>query len=123
MAVYKETIKLQSKGGDPTFLNITPEVRRIIAASGIQNGETENQIAYGTHCRYKQFVVPRQAAVESHGRAEGRQREFLQREPPASRRKIMPRFMQNEGKTGVQNRDRLSRYDTKDETGEQNRVR
>ena len=38
MAVYKETIKLQSKGGEPTFLNITPEVRRIIAESGIQNG-------------------------------------------------------------------------------------
>ena len=35
MTVYKETIKLQSKGGEPTFLNITPEVRRIIAENGI----------------------------------------------------------------------------------------
>lgn len=38
MKVYKETIKLQSKGGNPTFLNITPEVRAAIAASGVQNG-------------------------------------------------------------------------------------
>ena len=38
MTVYKETLKLQSTGGEPTFINITPEVRRIIAASKIQNG-------------------------------------------------------------------------------------
>ena len=38
MKVYKETIKLQSKGGNPTFLNITPEIRAAIAASGVQNG-------------------------------------------------------------------------------------
>jgi len=38
MKVYKETIKLQSTGGNPTFLNITPEVRRIITESGVQNG-------------------------------------------------------------------------------------
>ncbi len=38
MTVYKETIKLQSKGGDPTFLNITPEVRAAIEKSGVQNG-------------------------------------------------------------------------------------
>ncbi len=38
MAVYKETINLQSHGKTPTYINITPEVRRVIEASGIQNG-------------------------------------------------------------------------------------
>jgi thiamine phosphate synthase YjbQ (UPF0047 family) len=38
MAVYKETIKLVSHGGTPTFVNITPQVKEAIANSGIQNG-------------------------------------------------------------------------------------
>ena len=38
MTVYKETLKLQSKGGDPTFINITPEVRKAIENSGVKNG-------------------------------------------------------------------------------------
>ena len=38
MTVYKETIALQSKGGEPTFLNITEEVKAAIAKSGVQNG-------------------------------------------------------------------------------------
>jgi len=39
MAVYKEVITgLMSKGGVPTYINVTEEVRAIIARSGIQNG-------------------------------------------------------------------------------------
>ena len=39
MAVYKETItNIQSKGTSPTYINITAEVKDIIARSGIQNG-------------------------------------------------------------------------------------
>lgn len=38
MSVYKETIALRSKGGQPTFINITPQVKDAIVASGIQNG-------------------------------------------------------------------------------------
>ena len=38
MTVYKESIALQSKGGEPTFLNITEEVKAAIAKSGVQNG-------------------------------------------------------------------------------------
>ena len=38
MTVYKETIALKSKGGEPTFLNITEEVKAAIAKSGVQNG-------------------------------------------------------------------------------------
>ena len=39
MAVYKETItNIHSKGGSPTYINITAEVKDIISRSGIQNG-------------------------------------------------------------------------------------
>ena len=38
MSVYKTTIKLQSNGGEPTFINITDEVKAAIADSGIQDG-------------------------------------------------------------------------------------
>ena len=38
MAVYKETIQVQSHGKTPTYVNITPDVRRVIEESGIQNG-------------------------------------------------------------------------------------
>ncbi len=38
MAVYKEKIQLKSHGGTPTFVNITEEIRKTIANSGIQNG-------------------------------------------------------------------------------------
>lgn len=38
MKVYKETVELQSKGGEPTFFNITDEVKNAITNSGIQNG-------------------------------------------------------------------------------------
>ncbi len=39
MAVYKETIEgLMSKGGTPTYINITKEVKDIIARSGIKDG-------------------------------------------------------------------------------------
>lgn len=38
MSVYKETIQVESHGKTPTYINITPEVRRIIESSGIQNG-------------------------------------------------------------------------------------
>jgi thiamine phosphate synthase YjbQ (UPF0047 family) len=39
MAVYKETItNIQSKGTSPTYINITAEVKDIIARSGIKNG-------------------------------------------------------------------------------------
>ena len=39
MAVYKETITgITSKGGTPTYINITKEVKDIIAKSGIKNG-------------------------------------------------------------------------------------
>ena len=38
MAIYKETIAVQSHGSTPTYVNITEEVRAAIANSGIQNG-------------------------------------------------------------------------------------
>ena len=38
MAVYKETIKVESHGKTPTYINITPEVKRVIEESGLQNG-------------------------------------------------------------------------------------
>lgn len=38
MKVYKETIELQSKGGEPTFFNITAEVKNAITNSGVQDG-------------------------------------------------------------------------------------
>lgn len=38
MSVYKTTIKLQSNGGEPTFINITDEVKAAIADSGVQDG-------------------------------------------------------------------------------------
>lgn len=39
MAVYREEIKnIQSKGTSPTYVNITSEVKEVIARSGIQNG-------------------------------------------------------------------------------------
>lgn len=38
MSVYKTTIKLTSKGVEPTFINITDEVKQAIADSGIQTG-------------------------------------------------------------------------------------
>ena len=38
MAVYKETIKLTSHGGTPSFFNVTPQVKEAIANSGIKNG-------------------------------------------------------------------------------------
>ncbi len=39
MTVYREEIKgIQSKGGSPTYVNITAEVKEIIAKSGIKDG-------------------------------------------------------------------------------------
>ena len=38
MSVYKVKIQLKSHGGTPTFINITEEIRKAIADSGIQNG-------------------------------------------------------------------------------------
>ena len=38
MAVYKETIKVQSHGKTPTYVDVTKDVRRVIEESGIQNG-------------------------------------------------------------------------------------
>ena len=39
MAVYKETINdIKSKGGSPTYINITSEVRETIKRSGIKDG-------------------------------------------------------------------------------------
>lgn len=38
MTVYKQTIKLQSEGNIPTYIDITEEVRKAISDSGIQNG-------------------------------------------------------------------------------------
>ena len=39
MAVYKEEIKgIQSKGGSPTYINITQEVKDVISRSGIKDG-------------------------------------------------------------------------------------
>lgn len=36
--IYKETIALQSHGGTPSFLNITEEVKKAIANSGVKEG-------------------------------------------------------------------------------------
>ena len=38
MAVYKETIQVESHGTTPTYINITPQVKEAIANSGIKNG-------------------------------------------------------------------------------------
>ena len=38
MAVYKETLKLNSHGGTPSYINITKEVREAIKKSGIKEG-------------------------------------------------------------------------------------
>lgn len=38
MAVYKETLRLMSHGGTPSYMNITSEVRAAVGKSGIQNG-------------------------------------------------------------------------------------
>jgi thiamine phosphate synthase YjbQ (UPF0047 family) len=38
MAVFKETIQLESHGKTPTYINITSEVKKTIENSGIQNG-------------------------------------------------------------------------------------
>lgn len=38
MAVYKETIKVKSHGGTPSYINITDEIRRVIEQSGVKNG-------------------------------------------------------------------------------------
>ena len=38
MKIYRKTINVQSKGGYPTFVQITDHVRDAVASSGIQNG-------------------------------------------------------------------------------------
>lgn len=38
MAVYKETILVESHGTTPTYVNITPQVKEAISRSNIQNG-------------------------------------------------------------------------------------
>lgn len=38
MTVYKETLKLESHGGTPTFINITPQIRKAIENSNVKNG-------------------------------------------------------------------------------------
>lgn len=38
MAIYKETVEVQSHGSTPTYINITPQVRNAIENSGIKNG-------------------------------------------------------------------------------------
>ncbi|WP_196602795.1 YjbQ family protein [Pectinatus frisingensis] len=38
MAIYKETLNLQSHGESPTFIDITKSVKKIIVSSGIKNG-------------------------------------------------------------------------------------
>ncbi|NLZ53157.1 MAG: YjbQ family protein [Thermoanaerobacteraceae bacterium] len=38
MAVYRETIDLQSKGLNPTHHDVTKQVKEIVARSGIKNG-------------------------------------------------------------------------------------
>lgn len=38
MAVYKETIEVQSHGSRPTYIDVTEDVRRVIQESGIDSG-------------------------------------------------------------------------------------
>lgn len=38
MKVYREEVKVQSVGLHPTFHNVTDEVKRIVAESGVKNG-------------------------------------------------------------------------------------
>ena len=81
MAVYKETIKLQSKGGDPTFLNITPQVKDAIAKSGVKNGIC-TVISPHTTCAvfFEEFVHD----VDENGT------EFLQKDLNEVLKKIIP---------------------------------
>lgn len=57
MAVYKETIQVQSHGKTPTYVNITPQIREAIEKSGIQNG-TCTVISPHTTCSvfFEEFV-------------------------------------------------------------------
>ena len=57
MTVYKETIAVQSHGMTPTYINITPEVRKAIKNSSIQNG-TCTVISPHTTCSvfFEEFV-------------------------------------------------------------------
>lgn len=57
MAVYRETIPLMSHGGTPSYINITPQVKKAIAESGIQNG-TVTVISPHTTCSvfFEEFV-------------------------------------------------------------------
>ena len=57
MAVYKETIAVESHGTTPTYVNITPQVRAAIQNSGIQNG-TCTVISPHTTCSvfFEEFV-------------------------------------------------------------------
>ena len=38
MKMYKEQIELESHGGRPTYFDITPQLKKIIQESGIQDG-------------------------------------------------------------------------------------
>lgn len=57
MAVYKETIALNSHGGKPTYINITPQVRAAVEKSGIKEG-TVTVISPHTTCSvfFQEFV-------------------------------------------------------------------
>ena len=58
MTVYKETIAVQSHGMTPTYINITPEVRKAIKNSSIQNG-TCTVISPHTTCSvfFEEFLL------------------------------------------------------------------
>lgn len=57
MSVYMTTIEAKSSGGQPTFVNITEQVRDAVKESGIQNG-TCTVVTIHTTCSvfYEEFV-------------------------------------------------------------------
>lgn len=57
MTVFMKTIEVESTGGQPTFANITEEVRDAVQNSGIQNG-TCTVVTIHTTCSvfYEEFV-------------------------------------------------------------------
>lgn len=85
MAVYKESIRLQSHGITPTFCNITPQVKEAIANSDIKEGIV-TIISPHTTCSvfFEEFVH------DYIGKGVDEKTEFLQKDLNLCLQKIVP---------------------------------
>lgn len=81
MSVYKEQIKIQSHGGTPSYINITPQVKEAIEKSNIREGICV-VISPHTTCGvfFEEFVHDRTAGGD----------EFLQADLNDALEKILP---------------------------------